>query len=79
MSADWLFALAPGVPVRICTASTTRVDTVTVTAVTATEIRCGARRFTLDGRGIESATWLEPWRALRSIGKPRKQTEGATP
>jgi hypothetical protein len=76
---DWLSTLVAGTPVRICTASTTRVDQATVTAVTATEIRCGARRFTLSGAGIGSATWLEPWRALRPIGKPRKQTEGATP
>lgn len=75
---DWLSTIAIGVPVRICTASTTRVDHATVTAVTATEIRCGGRRFALDGRGIGSATWLEPWRPLRPIGRPRKQTEGAT-
>ena len=72
MLSDWLSTLAIGVPVRICTASTTRVDTVTVTAVTATEIRCGARRFALDGRGIGSATWIEPYRAPRPIGRPRK-------
>ena len=69
---DWLSTLAIGVPVRICTASTTRVDHATVSAITATEIRCGARRFALDGRGIESATWLEPFRARRPIGRPRK-------
>jgi len=70
---DWLSTLHAGVPVRICTASTTRSDTVDVTAVTATEIRCGARRFALDGRGIGSATWLEPYRAPGPIGRPRKE------
>jgi len=76
---SWLSTLAPGVPLRICTASTTRVDHATVTAVTATEIRCGHRRFTLDGRGIGSATWLEPWKAPKPIGRPRKQPKGVTP
>jgi hypothetical protein len=70
---DWLSTLAPGIPVRICTASTTRVDHATVTAVTTTEIRCGGRRFALDGRGIGSATWLEPYRAPKPIGRPRKE------
>jgi hypothetical protein len=70
---DWLSTLRPGVPLRICTASTTRVDHATVTAVTATEIRCGSRRFALDGRGIGSATWLEPYRAPKPIGRPRKE------
>lgn len=69
---SWLTTLAPGIPVRICTASTTRVDTVDVTAITPTEIRCGHRRFTLDGRGIGSATWIEPWKKLQPIGRPRK-------
>ena len=72
---SWLDTLAIGIPVRICTASTTRVDHATVTAVTATEIRCGSRRFTLAGAGIGSATWLEPWRAPRPIGRPRKQPQ----
>jgi hypothetical protein len=69
---SWLTTLAPGIPVRICTASTTRVDTVEVSAVTATEIRRGHRRFARDGRGIGSATWLEPSRAPRPVGRPRK-------
>jgi len=74
---SWLTDLAPGIPVRICTASTTRVDTVEVSAVTATEIRCGHRRFTTEGRGIGSATWLEPFRAPRPVGRPRKTRQEA--
>jgi len=74
---SWLTDIAIGASVRICTASTTRVDTVEVTAVTATEIRCGHRRFTKDGRGIGSATWLEPSRAPRPVGRPRKTRQEA--
>lgn len=75
---SWLDTLSPGDPVRICTASTTRVDHAIVTTITATEMRCGRQRFARDGRGIESTAWLEPWRPLRPIGRPRKNN-GATP
>lgn len=68
----WLDTLAPGDPVRICTATTTRADTTEITAITATEIRCGTRRFTLAGAGIGSACWLEPAREPRPVGRPRQ-------
>lgn len=70
--ATWLATLTPGCQVRICTATTTRADTVPVTAITPTEIRCGTRRFTLTGAGIGSACWLEPDRPPRPVGRPRK-------
>ena len=76
---SWLATLTTGATVRICTATTTRADTVPVTAITPTEIRCGTRRFTLTGAGIGSACWLEPDRPPRPVGRPRKQPEGVTP
>ena len=76
---SWLDTLAIGIPVRICTPGTDHARPAEVTAVTATEIRCGRQRFARDGRGIGSTAWLEPFRESRPIGRPRKQPEGVTP